>query len=66
MMEEPVQDGRGQDVIVEDLAPVRKALIAGHNEAAPLIAAHEQPEKQAGFFPREREIAEFIEDQQPR
>ena len=60
MVQGSVQDRGGQDMIVEDLAPIRKALIAGHNEAAPLVPAYQEAEEETGFFPREREVAEFI------
>jgi hypothetical protein len=65
-MEEAVQDGRRQHVVVEHLAPIRKAFVAGHDQAAPLVAADEQAEEETGFVAPERQIAEFIEDQQPR
>lgn len=66
MVQEPVKDGRGQDMIVEDLPPVRKALVAGHNQVPALIAADQEPEEQAGLFPGEREIAQLVQDEQPR
>jgi hypothetical protein len=52
MMQQPIQDRRGQDLIVEDLAPVREALVAGDNQAPTLGGADQQPEEQAGL-PRE-------------
>ncbi len=40
-MEQAVEDRRGQDLVVEDLAPIREALVAGHDQAGPLVAAHD-------------------------
>ena len=33
-MQEAVQDGGGQDRVIEDLAPVKEAFVAGDDEAA--------------------------------
>ena len=55
-MQEPIQDRRGQDLIIEELAPVREALVAGHDQTPTLVAADQQPEEQAGLLSRERQI----------
>ena len=39
MMQQAVQDRRGQHLVTEDLAPVDKALVGGQDEAGLLIAA---------------------------
>ena len=36
MVQQAVQDGGGQDRIVEDLAPVDEALVAGQNDGGAL------------------------------
>ena len=46
VVEQPVQDGRGQDVVAEHLAPVPHRLVAGEDDAAPLVAAVHQLEQQ--------------------
>ena len=45
VMEQAVQDGGGQDLVVEDLAPVDKALVARDDEAGPLVAADQEAEE---------------------
>jgi hypothetical protein len=65
-MQEPVENRRGEDLVVEDFAPVGKALVAGDNEAAALVPPDQEPEEETGFLAREREVAELVEDQQPR
>ncbi len=45
MMQEPIQDRSGQDLIVEDLTPVLEALVAGHDETTALVATDEQLEE---------------------
>jgi hypothetical protein len=37
VMEQAVEDRRGQDLVVEDLTPVQEALVAGEDEARPLV-----------------------------
>src|SRR5215831_10899609 len=63
VMEQAVQDGGGQDLVVEDLAPVHEALVAGDDEAGPLVTPDEEAEEQAGLFPGQRQIAELVQDQ---
>ncbi len=61
MMQQPIQDRHGQDLIVEDFTPVGEAFVAGHDETAPFIAADQQSEEQAGLLSRERQIPQLIE-----
>ena len=65
-MEQPVEDGGGEDLVVEDLAPVDEALVARHDEAGSLVAADQEPEEQAGLLAGERQVTEFVEDEHPR
>ena len=39
MVQQPVQDGGGQDRIAEDLAPVDEALVAGQDDGGALVFA---------------------------
>ena len=48
MVQEPVQDGAGQDLVPEDIAPVQEALVRRQDQARLLVAPAQQPEKQAG------------------
>ena len=64
MMQQTVQYGRGQDVVVEDLAPVQKALVAGDNCAGLFVATHNQAEEEAGLFSGQRQIADLVDDKQ--
>jgi hypothetical protein len=65
-MEEPVQDGGGQDLIAEDRAPLRHHLIGGDQQAAALVAPRDQLEEEMGAAPLEGQIAELVDDQQLR
>jgi len=55
-MQEPIQDCRGQNLIIEDLASVREALVASHNQTPMFVATDQQLEEQAGLLARERQI----------
>src|SRR5262245_4658411 len=46
VVEHAVEDGRGDDAIPEDLAPVPEALIAREDHGPPLIAATDELEEQ--------------------
>jgi hypothetical protein len=63
VMQQPVEDGRGDDLVVEDLAPVREALVAGDDEAGPLLATDQESEEEASLRPREGQVAELVEDE---
>jgi len=43
VVEQAIEDGRRQDLIIEDLAPVDEALVARDNEARPLVAPDAAP-----------------------
>ena len=42
VMQEAIEDGRGQDLVAEDGAPLRHDLIGGDEQAASLVAAGDQ------------------------
>ncbi len=47
MIQEPVEDGGGQDLVVEDLSQVGKALVGCDDEGCPFVTADQEPEEQA-------------------
>jgi len=66
MMQQSVEDGGREDLVVEDLAPVGKPLVAGHHQTAALVAADEQAEEETGFLPRQRQAAQFVQHDELR
>lgn len=62
MIEQAILDRRRQHRVVEEFPPVKKALVAGDNQAAAFISPHHQTEEQTGFLVAQREIAEFIQE----
>ena len=45
VVQESVQNRRGQDVIIEDLAPVEKTLVGGDDHAGFFVPTHHQAEE---------------------
>src|SRR5512145_2396584 len=66
VMEQPVEDRGGEDLVVEDLAPVDEALVAGDDEAGPFVASDEEAEEQARLLAGQRQVAELVQDQHAR
>ncbi len=57
VVQEPIQDRRGQHRIPEHLALVSHRLVAGEDQAAPLVSAVHQLEKQVSRPTLERQVA---------
>src|SRR5215207_9776232 len=64
VVKQPVQDGRGDDLVTEDLAPAGQALVGGNQDRAPLVAARDELEEQVRPQPLQRQIADLVDDQQ--
>jgi hypothetical protein len=61
--QQPVEDGRGQHVIAEDLAPLAEGLVGGQQDRAALIAAGDRLEDQVGVGAGQRQIAHLVDRQ---
>ena len=48
VVEDPVEDGRGDDPVPEDLAPASEALVAGEDHESLLVAPADELEEQVG------------------
>ena len=66
MMEESVQDGRGDDGISEQFLPVEKALVGSKDRRAFFIPIGDKLEKEVSFLAVHREIADLIDNHQRR
>lgn len=49
-------------MVTEDLAPVHERLVRGHDGTGSLVAPIDQPEEQAGFLSRHRQVADLVQD----
>lgn len=63
VMEQAVEDGRGDDVIGEDGAPVAVALVGGQDDGALLVTLRDQLEQAGGGEGVQRQVAHFIQDE---
>jgi site-specific DNA recombinase len=63
VVDEPVDHGRGDDVVTEDLAPAAEHFVAGHDQARAFVSARYQLEEQVCCFGFERDVADLVDDQ---
>ena len=66
VMQEPVEDGGGDDGVGEHRAPLGDAAVRGYQHRAGLVAAADELEEQMRGVGLERQIAKLIDDQQLR
>ena len=64
VVEEPVEDRGGDGGVVEDLAPGGDAAVGGEDDRAVFVAAADDLEEVACCFGRQRQVAEFVDDQE--
>ncbi len=64
MVSQPVQQRRRHPFSLEDLVPFAERQVAGDQQAAPFVAIGKHLEQQFGTGSAEREIAQFVADQQ--
>ena len=62
MMGQPVQKRSGQFCIAEHISPFRKAQIGGDNHTGSFLQFAEQMKQQCTARPAERQVAEFIQN----
>ena len=64
MVQQAVQQRGGHDDVTEDGAPVPEAAIRGEDGGALLVAGIDQLEEQVGAAGLDRQVADFIDDEQ--
>ena len=64
VVQEPVENGRGNDSIVEQCLPVPKAFVSGNDGGAFLVAIGDELEKEIALMGVYREVADFIDNHQ--
>ena len=64
MVGESIQQSRSHAFALEDMIPIAERQVAGDQQAAAFIAIGEDLEQQFGSRAAEREVAEFVHDQQ--
>lgn len=66
MVEQPVEDSRGDDCIAEEFLPVPEALVGGDDNRASLISVRDELKEQIGFLCGYGQVAHLINDDQRR
>src|SRR5439155_23425401 len=61
MVKDPVEDGRGDDPVAEDVAPTPEALVAGEDHRAPLVAPADELKEEIGAGPVDGQVADLVE-----
>jgi len=64
VVDEPVDHGCGDDVVAEDFAPPAERFVGRHDEAGSFVAVGHQLEEQVRGLGLERDIADFVDDEQ--
>ena len=62
MMEKPVEDGRGDDRVAEELLPVDEALVRGQDRRAFLVPVGDELKKEIGLPAVDGQIADLVDD----
>ena len=62
VVDEAVDHSGSHDVIAEHFAPAAEGFVGGDDQAGPFIAGGHQLEKQVGGFGFERDVADFVDD----
>ena len=66
LVQEAVEEGRGEDMVREDVAPLVERLVGGENDAAALITSRDKLEQEWGGALVEGKVANFVQDQDLR
>ncbi len=64
MVQQPVQDGAGDDGVPKDLPPGPEALVAGEQDGSPFVAPTDPLEEEVGPLPVDGDGADLIADQE--
>ena len=63
-MEDPVQDGRGDHRVAEDLVPLGEAAVGGQDQGSLLVAAGDELEEQMRAVTVDRDVADLVDDEE--
>lgn len=64
VVEQPVEDGAGDDGVAEDVAPGAEALVAGERDGAPFVAAGDELEEEVCALAVDGDVADLVDDQE--
>src|SRR5262249_15761700 len=61
VVQQPVEDRRGDHRVAKDVAPGAEALVAGDDERAALVAAADELEEEVGALPIHGAVADLVQ-----
>jgi len=64
MMQDAVQDGRGDDRITEDLIPLTEAAVGGEDQRALFVAPRDELEEEVGAVAIDADVADLVDDEE--
>ena len=64
VMQEPVDERCGHDLVAQDLAPLLEAFIRGQHSGCALIAPIDELEEEHGTGLADRQVADLVDDQE--
>jgi len=64
VVKDPVQDGRGDHRIAEDLVPLAEAAVRGQDQGPLLVTPRDELEKQMGAVAVDGDVADLVDDQE--
>ena len=66
MVQDPVEDGRGDHPVAKDVPPTAEALVAGQDHRPPLVATTDELEEEVGPGPVDGQVADLVDDEEAR
>jgi hypothetical protein len=66
VVQEAIEERRGDDGIAEHFTPLREAAVGGEDHRAFLVAGVDQLEEQVGAAGGDRQVADLVDDEQAR
>ena len=66
VMQQPVDERSGHDLVAQDLAPLLEAFIGGQHSGCALIAPVDELEEEHGAGLADRQVADLVDDQERR
>ena len=66
VMQQPIDERSGHDLVAQDLAPLLEAFIGGQHSGCALIAPVDELEEEHGAGLADRQVADLVDDQERR
>ena len=64
VMQQAIEQGCGDNLVAEDVAPFAEAAVGGEDHGAALVTCVDELEEQVGTAGGDRQIADLVDDQE--